>query len=255
MADWLVSLLISGPVTVNHVTRFQAEKGNAGSFLTNVSISKAQHGVKIEVVAKADNQSDANDAALYFVGQALDYLCLKINLPLYVSLSGTQIRPVDDNVKRIVHTYDWEECFREGRAIGIYRPTYSRALSWYRKAKTSEDPVDAFLSFWSAIEGVGSKFARDSEVTRRGVINKICDCFDQLWDNISGWKVITNDAAALNGFQQKRNSIAHGFMRIDVDTVKGISSDLPKISELAYELLKDWELQGVNPEPRADQNT
>ena len=249
MADWKVSLLISGPVTVNRIRNFRAEKGDVGSFLTDVSVSRTSHGVKIEIVAKADNQSDANDAALYFVGQALDYLCLKIDLPLYVSLSGTQIRPVDDNVRRIIYMNEWEECFREGRMIGIHRPTYSRALSWYRKAKNSEDPVDAFLSFWSAIEAVGSKFARDTDKTRKGVINKICDCFDQVWGGVSSWRVITNDASALNGFQQKRNGIAHGFLSIDVDTIKSISSDIPRISALAYEFLKDWEHRGVNPEP------
>ena len=249
MADWKVFLLISGPVTVNQITKFQAQKGGIESFLTDVSVTDASHGVKIEIVAKADNQSDANDAALYFVGQALDYLCLKINLPLYVSLSGTQIRPVDDNVRRIVHINDWQECFREGRAIGIHRPTYSRALSWYRKAKNSEDPIDAFLSFWSAIEGVSSKFARNTKRTKQGAINQACDCFDQLWGGESSWKVITNDASAVNNFYEKRNGIAHGALRIDIDTVKSISSYIPRISALAYEFLKDWEQQGINPEP------
>ena len=249
MADWQVSLLVSGPVTVNRTTTFRAEKGAIDSFWTDVSVFKTSHGVRIDIVAKADNQSDANDAALYFVGQALDYLCLKINLPLYVSLSGTQIRPVDDNVRRIVRIYEWEECFREGREIGVNRLAYSRALSWYRKGKNSEDPVDAFLSFWSAIEGIGSKFARDTDRTRQGTINKICDCFDQLWLNVSNWKVIANDAPALNALQQKRNGIAHGFLRIDVDTLKSISSDIPTISALAYEFLKDWEHRGINPEP------
>lgn len=137
-----------------------------------------------------------------------------------------------------------------GRSIGLERPTYSRALSWYRKAKNCEDPIDAFLSYWSAIEGVGSKFPRDNERTRRGAINKICDCFDQLWGSIEDWKVIPNNAQALNGFQSNRNGIAHGFMRIDIDTVKDISNDLQNLSLLAYEFLTDWDSEGVSPEPQ-----
>lgn len=250
MANWKVSLLVSGPITIDREIKFRAEKGSENPFWTDICVKNRSHGVQIDLVARAENQTDANDAALYFVGQALDYLCLKVKLPIFLSLTGTHVRQVADNVRRIVGLNEWIECFVEGRNIGSNRPTYSRALSWFRKAKNCEDPVDAYLSCWSAIEGVGSKFSRDTERTRRGAINKICDCFDQVWGDSSRWKVIQNNAQALNDFQTKRNGIAHGFMSIDIDTVRSISSELESISELAYEFLLAWGELGLNPEPQ-----
>jgi hypothetical protein len=250
MPYWRVALSVSGPLTTDRVIRFRTEKGDADPFLTDISVNSAAHGVTISLVARAENQIDANDAALYFAGQALDLLCLEVDLPLYVSLTGTQIRPVNDNVKRIVALNEWKGCFRRARAIGIRRPTYSRALSWHRKGRNSEDPVDAFLAFWSAIEGVTSRFARDTDRTRRGSVNKICDCFDQLWQDVDTWKVIPDKAEAINDFYLIRNGISHGFISIDVDTVKMVASKLPVISKLTLEFLRDWHTGGTDPEPQ-----
>ena len=181
MSEWEVALSVSGPITTDRVIHFRAEKGFIDPFWTNISVRRAPHGVVISLVARAENQIDANDAALYFVGQSLNLLCLEIELPMYVSLTGTQIRPVNDNVRRIVQHNEWTDCFQRAREIGIHRPIYSRALSWHRKGKNSEDPVDAFLAVWSAVEGVGSRFSRDTDRTRLSSVNQICDCFDQLW--------------------------------------------------------------------------
>jgi hypothetical protein len=226
MAEWEVALSISGPITTLREIRFDAEKGYVQPFWTNISVKRASHGVVISLVARAENKTDANDAAVYFVGQALDLLCLEIDLTLYVSLTGAQIRPINDNVRRILNREELVSYFDRARQIGSMRPTYSRALSWYRKAMSSEDPVDAFISYWSSIEGVGSKFARDNETTRRGVINKICDYFDQVWGGVEHWQVIPNEANALNAFHELRNGISHGFIRVDVETVKSVARDL-----------------------------
>ena len=183
------------------------------------------------------------------MGQALDYLCLSINLPLYVSLSGTQFRPINDNVKRILRTNDWENCFQQSRRIGLERRTFSRSISWFRKAMVSEDSIDSFLSYWSSIESLGSRFGRENQRNQNGVINKICDCFDQLWNSCDLWKVIPNHANELNEFHDLRNGIAHGFISVDIDTLKRITHKLPIIKSLAYVFLKDWEDRGINPEP------
>ena len=247
--EWKVTLAVSGPITVEQRTKFNAKKGIENPFWSKIQVTAAQHGVKIELVARADNQEEANEAALYFVGQALDYLCLSINLPLYVSLSGTQFRPINDNVKRILRKDDWENCFQQSRKIGLERRTFSRSISWYRKAMVSEDPIDSFLSYWSSIESLGSKFAQDNTQTQNGVINKICNCFDQLWNSCDSWKVIPNQPNEVNEFHELRNGIAHGYISVDIDTLKRITHKLPIIKSLAYEFLKDWEYRGVNPEP------
>ena len=250
MSEWEVALSVSGPITTDRVIHFRAEKGFVDPFWTNISVRRASHGVVISLVARAENQADANDAALYFVGQALDLLCLVIELPMYVSLTGTQIRPVNDNVRRIVQLNEWTDCFQRAREIGIHRPIYSRALSWHRKGRNSEDPVDAFLAFWSAIEGVGSRFSRDTDRTRLGSVNQICDCFDQLWQGVGTWKVIPDNPETINEFHSIRNGISHGFISIDVDTVKSVASRLPVISKLALEFLRDWHTGGTDPDPR-----
>jgi hypothetical protein len=250
MSEWQVSLSVSGPITTDRGIHFRAEKGYTDPFWTNISVRRAAHGVVISLIARAENQADANDAALYFAGQALDLLCLETELPMYVSLTGTQIRPVNDNVRRIVQLNEWSDCFQRAREIGIYRPIYSRALSWYRKGKNSEDPVDAFLAFWSAIEGVSSRFARDTVRTRLGAVNQICDCFDQLWQGVGTWKVIADKPETINEFHSIRNGISHGFISIDVETVKRVASKVPVISKLTLEFLRDWQTGGINPEPR-----
>jgi len=251
MAEWKVTLAVSGPITVEQPTKFNAQKGTENPFWTRMKVTSAQHGVKIELVARADNQSEANDAALYFVGQALDHLCLSIDLPLYVSLTGTQFRPLDDNVKRILNTRDWINCFEQARDINENRRVFSRSISWYRKGMVSEDPIDSFLSYWSSIESTGSKFAEENGRVN-GVINKICNCFDQMWGTCPNWEVIPDEAGKVNEFYDLRNGIAHGFISVDIDTLKRINHKLPIIKELSKNFLRDWEERGVSPEPRRD---
>ena len=211
MSEWEVALSVSGPITTDRVIHFRAEKGFVDPFWTNISVRRASHGVVISLVARAENQADAHDAALYFVGQALDLLCLVIELPMYVSLTGTQIRPVNDNVRRIVQLNEWTDCFQRAREIGIHRPIYSRALSWHRKGRNSED---------------------------------------QLWQGVGTWKVIPDNPETINEFHSIRNGISHGFISIDVDTVKSVASRLPVISKLALEFLRDWHTGGTDPDPR-----
>ena len=245
---WKVILAVSGPITTQERIKFNTQKGFSNPFWTEIQITPVVQGVKVELIASADNQEEANEAALYFLGQALDYLCLYTNLPLYVSHSGLQFKPQNDNVKRLLTRTDWVDSFAKSREIAINRRTLSRSLSWYRKGMISEDPIDSFLSYWSSIESIASKFARDTPRTQSGIINKICDCFDQLWETSENWKVIRNQVHKINEFYELRNGIAHGFISVDIETLKRISHQLPVIKKLSFEFLKDWEEHGVNPE-------
>jgi hypothetical protein len=247
--EWEVELAISGPITIRKPIVLNVEKGPRLPFWTTVKITKAPHGVLAKIVARARGQKDANDAAVYFVGQMLDVLSLQTDLPLYLSLEGVQFRAHDTNTKRLIESHEWSDAFKLGREYGLKRPTFSRALSWYRKGLTSEDPIDKFLAFWSSIEGVGAKFARPNDRTRQGAINQICDCFDQLWDSTDKWKVIPNDAQCVNRFHDTRNGISHGFITVNVETLQEIASELPKLQELAYNFLSDWENSGPSSEP------
>lgn len=240
MSFWEVEVIVSGAITIENNIVFRSLKGYNEPFLTNVKISKFKHGVKIKIKAQADNQIDANDAGLYFIGQALDYLAFETNLPLYMSLIGTNVQQIDDNVKRIVNEEEWEKSFQKSRDIGINIPHFSRSLSWYRKALNNEDPIDSFLSYWNSIECVASKFAEDNDRTRRGIVNKICNCFDKLWGTADSWKVIPNRPEVVNNLCEKRNHIAHGAIPINIDTVRELTNFRQITKVLSYEFLNDF---------------
>ena len=138
--------------------------------------------------------------------------------------------------------------FRRGREYDRKRRYFSRSLGWYRKGLNSEDPIDRLLAFWSALEGISSQYFRHSERTKEGIINQICDCFDQLWGNVDNWKVIPGNAKVVNEFYAFRNGIAHGALNLDVDTIRKISSTLELYRSLVYRFLVDWEHTGYTIE-------
>ena len=243
---WEVSLAISGPITVERPLNMNVQKGQEQPFWTTLKVTKAPQGVKAEIVAKAINQEEANDAAIYFVGQALDVLSLHTRLPLYVGSLRGYHHVGDTHVKKLIPEQEWRSAFQLGREYGINQAVLSRALSWFRKGLISEDPIDKFLAFWSSIECVGSVCARKTERTKLGAVNQVCDCFDQLWENVADWKVIPNKASYINDFHETRNGIAHGYINVDVETVRRISQDLCVIQSLTTAFLSDWERKIIN---------
>lgn len=244
MPEWKIKLAVSAPITIKSPLSLDVQKGADYPFWTTVKLKKATHGVWVEVIARASSQDEANDAGVFFIGQMLDLLSLWTNLPLYLSLFDEKFRDFDTRVQRIVEEEEWIRAFRLSREYGLNRRVYSRALSWYRKGLVSEDPIDKFLAFWSSLEGFGSESARRNERTRKGAINQICDCFDQIWGNSSSWKVIPNEANWVKRFHDTRNGISHGFIEVNIDTIKQITAQLPKLHLLAYTFLSEWEHHG-----------
>lgn len=242
MAEWSVKLAISGPISVKSLVSISVEKGFNNPFMTTVKIRPATHGIRVELIARADNQSEANDAAVFFVGQMIDHLSFQLNLPLSVSLYGEQFQSgLSGNVHRIVSRDEFIEAFTTSRQFGENRRVLMRALGWYRKGITSEDPIDKFIAFWGSLEGFGSESHRRNEATARGSINQICDCFDQVWGNVIHWKIIPNEANKINRFGEIRNGIAHGFVPVTIETIREINRELPIIQELSYQFLNDWQ--------------
>jgi len=115
MSEWIVKLAISGPITIKNSLTLNVKKGHELPFWTQVKLKKASQGVWAEVIAKANTQNDANDAAVFFVGQMLDVLCLWTDLPLYVSLFDDQFRSYRNRVQRIVEESEWKRAFKLGR--------------------------------------------------------------------------------------------------------------------------------------------
>ncbi len=243
VSEWKVKLAVSGAIAVKHPLTLSVEKGTH-RFWTTVKLSNARSGIEAEVIVRASTYESANDSAVYFLGQMLDVLCLRLNTALYVSLFAPEFRPLASHVKRVVGEDEWLQAFGLGREYSHGRKTYSRSLTWYRKGLNSEDVIDKLIAFWSALERIGTKYARPNPRTEQGAINQICDCFDQLWGECSKWKVIPNDPSKLNEFHDYRNGISHGFMDIDIEQIREIGSKLPLLEQLTYAFLSDWERHG-----------
>lgn len=246
MYEWNVSIAVSGPIELpsNQLT-MQVLKGEHRPFQTKVQLKKASHGVYLSVIAIADNPEEANDVAVFFVGRMLDLLSLKIDMPLYLSLFKPQFRVNEDHVRRIVTKHEWQQAFEISQRYGIARSTFCRAISWYRKGLVSEDPVDKLMAFWASLEAICSKYCEQNNRTTNGIINKICNCFDLMWGDVSQWKIIPNEPQLINTFCDKRNEIAHGTLPIvRVEIIKEIAELLPMLKQLCHEFLKDWDQNG-----------
>ena len=208
-------------------------------------LKEAANGIYLSVVARADDRDEANDVSVYFIGRMLDMLSLHIDTPLYLSIFKPQFRVSEDHVRRIVPENEWLTAFEKGQRYGVVRSTFCRSLSWYRKGLTAEDPIDKLLAFWATLESIASKYAERNARAETGVINKICNCFDQLWANCDNWKVIPSEAHWINRFCQKRNDIAHGALRIAyAENIREVAELVPKLKELAFNFLRDWDLHG-----------
>lgn len=255
ITEWEVELAISGAIALERNSlSLEVLKGELAPFLTTATLSKNSQGVRCVLVARAYDEINANDAAVYFVGQTLDILSLRLNIPLYLNLFRPEYRDVSSHVKRRVTEDEWRDVFRLGREYSLERHYFSRAISWYRKGLVSDDPIDRLIAFWSALEAIGSKYFRDSERTRQGVINQVCDCFDQLWGSVTTWQVIPNQANTINQFHDYRNGLSHGFIRVDVESIREIVQHLPLYQNLVHQFLLDWERNGYqierqHPEP------
>lgn len=209
-------------------------------------VKSIRDGVRLSLIAHARSQRGASDAAAYFVGLALDVLGLRINLPLYLNLLNPVFRSEPANTRRVVEEMEWVNAFDRGRVYAIDRPTYSRALSWYRKGLTGENPIDQLLSYWAVLESVASQFHERNKQTKKGTVNQICNCFDLLWGPVEDWKVIPNEASAVNRLNDYRSRIAHGGMRVDIETIGEINEELPLYQKLARKFLLDWETRGAS---------
>jgi hypothetical protein len=237
MPEWHVALSVCGPISTSRKLSFNVEKGYQNPFWTTVTISRLYNGVRIEVTARASDRDEANEAGLFFVGQTLDLLALRLNLPLTMFLADSQSEIKTVGAKRIVELHDWEDVFRTARDYGLTRPAFSRSISWFRKGLETNNPVDRFMSFWTAIESLASHCARRNDRTRQGIINQVCDCFDQLWGASDNWRVIPGRPEYINRLNGHRNTIAHGAVAIQVDQLKAISLELPTLHNLAHQFL------------------
>jgi hypothetical protein len=239
--EWDVSLTIAGAISVKRAIEIDVMKGSRHPFLTTVRISGNQNGLDLRVVSQSRDRHGAAQSALFFVGEMLNVLTLRVNIPLHLSLADTRPRPVMDSVKMLVERDEWVELFSLGRNYGQERPVFSRALSWYRKGLNSEDPIDKLLAIWLSLEVIGKSCGRNIKISDSEIVNRISDCFNHVWGQPQGWQVIPN---GLNQFQQikaHRNAIAHGNFHVTPEKLQEISDEVPRLQEVARAFLIEWE--------------
>jgi hypothetical protein len=147
IATWIVQLIVDGPGAVRRPVRFQHPKGfNRRQFYSDIEIQNSPHGFKMSVTAFARERELARKAALVFVGEALDVLSTDLGLRLALTLDDQrQVKRSEHSVKRVVTEPEIRQAFGRPRWLSEQEPTFLRALSWFRKALDTENPLDRFL--------------------------------------------------------------------------------------------------------------
>ena len=125
--------------------------------------------------------------------------------------------------------------FNVARQLEMEQPILLRAIGWYSKGKISNNALDAFLSYWNAIEIAASKYHTQTDRTKSGAINKVYQSFfdyfgpEDQWEIPDGW---------INGMHEKRCCIAHGGEETTAEAINEISTLLPGISTISRRFLK-----------------
>jgi len=205
-------------------------------------------GFRAMITARANSSDAASMAGMVFFGQMLDALTLTVNkaMTLYGPLTerdgGTRQR---QDVRRIVDRAEFESSFSEAQSLRSGSPSFLRALGWYRKGLTTEDPFDAYLALWNAIELVASKYYHyvptiDKDRAKAGSKSQLWECFKALWGDCDHWPTITGNRNWIDNGYEIRTDVAHGRRSITVEDVEHVAAEIPKLSDVAYRFLVDW---------------
>lgn len=262
MTQWKVSLIISGAIVLQESFNEELRKSYQANrpVMSNVQIRNIREGLSVTLDAWAVDKEEADHVAIYFIGEMLNVLTLRLkDIPLYLHSSSIKVQGSDKCIKRVVTKDEILESFNQGYEYGRKRSTFSRALSWYRKGLISEDPIDRLLAFWLSLEVIG-KYAEENEKTKDKhgkprTKNRIMDCFDQLWVESSKWKIIPDGSEWMDKVHCLRNNIAHGSKAVDIDFIKDVNSCFPRLQKLAHVFLTEWEREGRTREEKVDRES
>lgn len=247
---WIVNLTVEGPVAVRSRIRTEQQKGFRvdDPFYSNIEIeARPMTGFRATITARADSREDASQAAMVFFGQMIDSLTLTVNQPmtLYGPLSERDGATRRQDVRRLLEQREIEEAFDEAKYLRFGSPTFLRALGWYRKGISTENPFDAYLALWNAIELVASRYYRyvpsvDQERAKAGSKSQLWECFKALWGECEGWPVIAGNKTWIDLGYEIRNDVAHGRKGVTVEHVAHIANQLPELANVAHRFLLDW---------------
>jgi len=248
---WEVILYVDGPVTVK--SRIQTTRQNGfhpvHPFYSDVQIETVPSGLKARLTARAQSDKLAYKAGVYFFGQMLDVLTLRIKQPMYLSLiQGSKPRHMDHDVRRILDMHDFNDAFQDAHELAVHNHQFLRSLGWFRKGLTADDPLDKFLAFWNSIEIVASSYYRfveeiDQERASNGSKSQIWECFKLMWGDCNDWPIIAGQRTWVDDNYTVRKDIAHGVAFVNIQDVENVAERLPDIEEVSYQFLLDWKAQ------------
>jgi hypothetical protein len=235
---WEVKLDIIGPVKVDSHIQLIKEKGfDLDQFYSYILIKNSRNGFTANVTAYAPNADLAYKAAFIYFGRMVDLLSFNINLPLeqYVNTRKEKYNELF-NRKRILKRLDFEKAFNEVRQIEEQHGNdLLKALSWFRKARISQDAIDQFIAYWNVLEILGNAYHTETSRTNRGVINKVYQCFIDYFGEVGSWPV---DESWINQMNNIRNRIVHGGHYADLETIEQISKQLKELDHTSFLIIK-----------------
>jgi len=236
---WEVELKVTGPIKVRNKVTFRTEKGfTMLPFYSDISIKNTNNGVGATVTAFADSKDLAYSAAYVFFGQMIDVLSFKINEPLYLHYYENNFAVNQKyEVKRLLSKQDFEDSFQEARDLLLHNQYLLKAYGWYRKGLTTENPFDQLLAFWNVIEIIAPKYHNETTRSRRGIINKIWQCFLDLWGEENDWPVIGRKENWINSVCEIRNHISHGVKEINLENILEVIIYVEDLKKLTFILL------------------
>ncbi|MCO5210448.1 MAG: hypothetical protein M9936_12175 [Caldilinea sp.] len=248
---WEVYLYVDGPVTVKSRIRTTERKGfhPQNPFYSDVQIESVPSGLRARLTARAQDKKLAYKAGVYFFGQMLDVLTLRIKQPMYLGLfQGSKPRQVEHNVRRMLDRDDFTDAFQDAHELAVHNHQFLRSLGWFRKGLTADDPLDKFLAFWNSIEIVASSYYRfvdgiDQERASNGSKSQIWECFKLMWGVCDVWPVIAAQRSWIDDNYAVRTDIAHGVAFVNIQDVEKVAARLPDIEEVSYQFLLDWKAQ------------
>lgn len=250
LRTWEVDLQVVGPVSIERTISTKLRKGFDfdNPFYSHVEIRRSSAGLISTVTARAHDEESAYEAAVFFFGQMLDVLSLKVNCPLYISYtreSETRRLVRGSRIRQRIERDDFLDAFRESRWLSRSYAPFLRSLGWYRKGLATENPISKFLDFWVAIENLASQYHQhvpgmDMEKAKKGARNQIFGCFLGLWGPVDDWPHIASDASWIADSYRIRNDIAHGSLAIGYTRVAEVISRLQTMRDVCHAFVSGW---------------
>lgn len=234
---WEVYIDVIGPILITEDIRFQEKKGYDAEdqFYSDISLHNESFGISATITAYADSMEIAKTVAFVYLGRMIDVLALDNDLSLVLQEHGNHIASnTKVTARRQFSKKDFELAFKVARKLEVEHSVLLKAIGWYAKGKASNNTLDSFLSYWNVIEIVGKAYHVENERTKRGVINKVYQCFLEYFGTEDQWELPED---WINNMHTKRSSIAHGGEEATAASIHEVATLIPLLSQTARKII------------------